>query len=144
MARSINTVHALIATTLLYQATGCSRDAGYIQNLRRFRENTEARISADALQSWATNLLATYGTDRTDWIPTAKATPLIMAISTQSPAIQVGRDPSGHGTVVLMYGGGFGHWGLLVGEPNLPMPMRSHDLHYEAWRPGVYFWAESK
>jgi len=45
-------------------------------------------------------------------------------------------------SVVLMWGGGFGHWGIEVGSPSFDQP--DDDNFYIKWAPGVYFWEETK
>ena len=42
--------------------------------------------------------------------------------------------------VQILYGGGFGNWGLAVGSPTLVLT--NHDnVHNDLWKPGIYFWS---
>ncbi len=42
--------------------------------------------------------------------------------------------------VIAQWGGGFGHWGLVIGAPTLRYPNPSY--HHIEWAPGVYVWHE--
>lgn len=39
----------------------------------------------------------------------------------------------------LTYGGGMYHWGLTIGETNLPASA-ARGQHVEQWWPGIYYW----
>lgn len=44
--------------------------------------------------------------------------------------------------VEVVYGGGLYHWGLTIGDPNLP-PGGAGEVHrIETWAPGIYYWNE--
>ena len=43
--------------------------------------------------------------------------------------------------VHVIYGGGMYHWGLTIGDTNLP-PNRARTHQVETWAPGIYYWNE--
>lgn len=42
--------------------------------------------------------------------------------------------------LIAQWGSGFGHWGLLVGDPSLNYPI--DDYYHIEWAPGVFVWHE--
>jgi len=43
-------------------------------------------------------------------------------------------------SVRVIYGGGLYHWGLTIGDTNLPPPASYQRV--ETWAPGIYYWNE--
>ncbi len=60
--------------------------------------------------------------------------------------IQYARCYAGHAqdpSVWLVWGGGFGHWGMRVGSPAFKIVPEPDDNYYIEWQPGIYFWHET-
>ena len=46
-------------------------------------------------------------------------------------------------TIWLVWGGGFGHWGIRVGAPSFKVSP-DDDNYYIEWKPGIYFWHQTR
>ena len=51
--------------------------------------------------------------------------------------------PTESRSVWIVWGGGFGHWGIRVGSLAFKATDRYDDNYYVEWQPGIYFWAET-
>ena len=104
-------------------------------------DGIKARVDPEELRSWATKI-----------IEEREANPKFQDVIHQHAILPSLRDPrvrvvfhkaneqqSSH--VILQWGGGFGHWGILVGEPEF-RPFRLERIHYVEWKPGIYFWTQ--
>jgi hypothetical protein len=46
-------------------------------------------------------------------------------------------------SVWIVWGSGFGHWGIRVGSPTFKIAQAPNDNYYIEWKPGIYFWCET-
>ncbi|HEY1788201.1 MAG TPA: hypothetical protein VGJ73_08610 [Verrucomicrobiae bacterium] len=46
-------------------------------------------------------------------------------------------------TVWIVWGSGFGHWGIRVCSPSFSITNSYDDKYYVEWKPGVYFWGQT-
>jgi hypothetical protein len=46
-------------------------------------------------------------------------------------------------SVWIVWGGGFGHWGIRVGSPDFKVNNSYDDNYYVEWKPGIYFWCQT-
>jgi len=105
----------------------------------RFAKHVKKTISAATLQTWATNYLSTASDGPTTNLNLPDT--VLRISSEQQPRTWAGCSDSGVKYLELMYGGGFGHWGLVVGPTNFIFNPTS-DLYVLGWVPGIYFWRE--
>ena len=119
------------------------REPTCIRELRQFAERVEVSVDPIALQMWATNTLAQHA--RGD-IPVSEIPDYVRRITRQSPAVSVSSagDDGARSCVWIVYGGGFGHWGLKVGGPDFRVPADTDWSYYIEWKPGIYFWTQTK
>ena len=119
------------------------REPGCIRDLREFAEGVEASVEPVALQAWATNILAQHTSGS---ISAAEIPDYVRHISTQEPEVMVSTTTSDEvrPCVSIVYGGGFGHWGLKVGGPDFKVPTDIDWSYYIQWKPGIYFWTQTK
>ena len=95
-------------------------------------------IDPNALQTWATNLLAAYTPGATNWgIPPY---PGLAHIWKDPPSVYISvavdREES---FVCVRWGGGtVGHWGIAIGRASFVPEIPEHGS--QLWIPGVYFW----
>lgn len=112
----------------------------------KFETKIKATVNPDELQAWATNLIAEVSTRKGESfvvkqpdIP--KWAGKIYEGQGEGVEGDVSVERSDEGTYVRMiYGGGFGHWGLAVGDPKLVLTDTS-SWHGRLWKPGIYFWS---
>jgi len=101
----------------------------------------KASVDPEELRSWATKL-----------IEQREANPKFQDVIPQNEILPSLRDPRVHvvfhkaneqekSYVTLQWGGGFGHWGILVGDPEF-RPFRLERIRYVEWEPGIYFWTQ--
>jgi hypothetical protein len=114
-----------------------------------FAEDVKRVISADALQQWAVDTMAdlrrktnaVVQLDR-DLVPKA-----IECLNSQGSPFQwadyyEGNPDAHESRIMLVWGDGFGHWGIIVGGAAFRLTKES-DLFFIEWKPGVYFWHET-
>jgi hypothetical protein len=125
----------VIAAFVAACGSGCTKET------EKFQTKIKVTVNPDELQAWATNLIAkTSGGDsivvKQADIP--KWVGLIYKDEGDPGEVTVERSSQGV-YVEILYGGGFGHWGLAVGYPTLVLT--NHDsCYHDLWKPGIYFW----
>ena len=87
------------------------------------------------LQSWATDLLATYETNHPAWGLLTNKPPLGIPVTQYGPRIMIQTGTSNEPAHIhLIWGGGHLHgWGLGVGNTNFVA------AGGQIWKPGIYF-----
>ena len=116
---------------------------GCTKEVEKFETKIKATVNPDELQTWATNVIATASFHGSDSFVVKQAdipkwVGLVYKDEGDLGQVTVERSSEGE-FVQILYGGGFGHWGLAIGSPTLVLT--NHDSCYnEIWKPGIYFW----
>ena len=117
----------------------------YETRLPQFATAVKQVIDSDELQKWALIRLKDSTSDSSE-LPLNEVPKPLRNLRSNGGQIEyafynIGTSPK-DSCVVLMWGGGFGHWGIDVGAPSFDQP--DDDSFYIKWAPGVYFWEETK
>ena len=128
---------AVIAAVVVF-GFGCTKET------ERFETEIRATVNPDELQAWATNLIATASFHAGDSVVVKQSDIpkwVGLVYKDQGDPGEVTVERSSEGLYVqILYGGGFGHWGLDIGYPTLVLT--NHDSCYShPWKPGIYFWS---
>jgi hypothetical protein len=131
----------IFLVAVLVLVVGCGQ--GYVKQTENFAAQVKSRVNPDELQSWATNLIAKTPAPSLNQFRGVKETDVpnyVRAIYKDDPPEEVVIYHGDGGSYVqIIYGSGFGHWGLYVGLTGLEM--KSDERFYVVqWKPGVYFW----
>jgi len=105
---------------------------------RGFLAAVESRVNPDQLQQWASAELAHYeGTNATVDIPPKEQPELVRGMwGRYPPDVCVSPDKE-HRCVTLVWGSGFGHWGMYVGMPDFVLAEDKGSPLLQ-WKPGIY------
>jgi hypothetical protein len=116
--------------------------------MRGFARYAKYRADVEAIRSWLGSLnrkdyiLGEYGTNEKRFVESEQP-PCIATLHPKWATVRP--DDSQHLTVRLLWGGGFiGHWGIVVGPKDMPMPPSdargSGEQHFPL-TPGSYIWS---
>lgn len=112
----------------------------------RFAEDVKKVVDPSALQQWAVAILQeTAHTNSSSEISRNRVPAGIRDLASQGSPFQDAWCDAGsdqNRTVWLVWGGGFGHWGIRVGIPSFRVSP-DDDNYYIEWKPGIYFWHET-
>jgi len=110
---------------------------GYKWKARSFFKQVQRTTTPSQIQKWALAEIERAGDQRTE----LDSTPSFLDMPDDGPPNYVWVEPNdGQPYLVAQWGGGFGHWGLLVGDDSLEYPIDDY-FHIE-WTPSVYVWHE--
>jgi hypothetical protein len=124
----------------------------YKTRIPRLAEDVKKAANPSELQHWAMSIMQ-EGT-QSNWFEISKIR-IPVGIGTLasdgSPLQQAFCEgvSNEHRTVLLVWGGGFGHWGILIGSPSFRIGSPSYrvdhgdDNYYVEWKPGLYFWHQT-
>jgi hypothetical protein len=128
-------------------------EGGIKQNANDLAEDAEKSVDPVELQRWAITILAELQQTNSDFeieIPGDKVPasiqnlessdmlfPDVTCDSAESVAIK-------DRTVWVTWGGPMGHWGIRVGSPTFKVTPTNDYNYYIEWKPGVYFWCETR
>ena len=113
----------------------------YETRLPKFAEDVKKSVDPSALQKWATTVLAEQKSDAAV-LPSESVPASIRELASQGSPFQWASPE--RDCVRLVWGGGFGHWGILVGPVTFRAPKDDAYSYYIAWKPGIYFWHETE
>jgi hypothetical protein len=121
------------------------------QNANDLAEDAKKVVNPGELQQWAMTIL--QETETTNYpdgeFPRDKVLPGIRNLQSGGSSFEmvladsVGSVPPGNRSVWIVWGGGFGHWGIRVGPPTFKVAKKYDDNYYVLWKPGIYFWCET-
>ena len=111
----------------------------------RFAEEVKKVADPSELQRWAVaTLQETSQAGSSHEIPRDKVPVGIRNLTSDGSPFQDAFCDAGSAqdrTVWLVWGGGFGHWGIRVGTSSFRVS--PDDNYYIEWKPGIYFWHQT-
>jgi hypothetical protein len=112
----------------------------YVSKTKEFRNELQQSVSPSKLRKWAMTEIARADGQRVDL---EAAPPFLRGIRDGPPRYLVVEPGQGSGEpyVHVVWGGGFGHWGLKAGSTSLRIVDDARNYHLE-WKPGLYAWHE--
>jgi hypothetical protein len=116
---------------------GCSLDAE--KDFREFQKQAKKSLNPNELQNWAVPIIAQH--DKGYRIPNEELPSSVRKIGQAGNVVGLVSEWAGTKPKVLIiyWGGGFGTWGLIVGERNYAGPREDSNSRVVPWSPGVYF-----
>ena len=136
------------SAVILGLVAGCGK--AYVKETEQFAAKVKSLVKPDELQAWATNLIAnarsrdgesSVGVKAAD-IP--KWVGMIYKDDGDPGRVSIEGLSNGVGTtnscVEILFGGGFGHWGIDVGYPSLAATTTG-SCYVLPWKPGIFFWS---
>jgi hypothetical protein len=129
LGRKFLNVALVVAAPMLSLKT-C--EPGAVTYLRGFEHWARANVELAAIRNWQATLRPPFGE-----IAESQWPPCIVRLH----PVYVYVDPAEKSTT-LTWGGGFGHWGIVVGRPTLPMPPPPQPGYNRLLEPGAYVWHE--
>jgi hypothetical protein len=124
---------------------GCGQ--GYVKTTEEFAEKVKRVANPDELQAWATNLIATTrsadgGTEA--GVIRSNVPAWVGTVEEDDPGdVRIVGLTNGGGNpdacVEIIYGGGFGHYGIDIGYPTL-IASSNENYYVLPWKPGIHFW----
>ncbi len=142
MARYLIAVTSIIlGVCLLAYWFNSTNNPRYIA--RKCERRVRASVDPMVLQSWATNLLASYPIGRTNYTGPFQAPAYLRGVwAKKVPGVYIQGgyfDEQAHHRV-FWGAGGMGQWGLLVGAADFVPTSQEHGER--EWRPGIYFFQD--
>jgi hypothetical protein len=132
----------LCVILLVFILAGC--EPIYKTRLPKFAEDVKKTVNPTDLQNWALKTLHAHSTDSNAWEMAKEEIPAsIRNLNSQGSPFQWANLDSPANNIWLVWGGGFGHWGIRVGSQTFK-PDFSDGNYYIEWQPGIYFWHEAK
>jgi hypothetical protein len=137
-------VIVLIGFLLIITAMVVSWKPIYKTRLPQFADEVKAIIDPQELQKWAVINLGKINSGSQEISLKDVPESIRNLKSNGSPleyaTAEIGTSPKDR-YIALMWGGGFGHWGIDVGAATFEQP--ADDNFYIKWAPGIYFWYET-
>jgi len=122
-------------------------EAGNQQRANDLAEDAKKVVNPSELQQWAVSILnETQKTNTEIQIPEDKVPAYIRNLT--SDEVEFGdawyeEDLGPEPCILLYWGGPMGHWGLCVGSQTFKIKSMLN-ADYVEWKPGVYFWCETR
>lgn len=124
-------------------------EGGIRQDMNDLAVDAKKVVNPSELQQWAVIMLhETQQTNTEFQIPADKVPANIRSLT--SDEVSFGdAEYEGEGIlapdpcILLYWGGPMGHWGLCVGSQTFKI-QSMRDADYIEWKPGVYFWCETR
>jgi hypothetical protein len=111
--------------------------------LPRFAKEIKAQIDPYELQKWAVSTLDTSKGGYHE-LPAEKLPKAIQTLRSEGYPLEIAYyTPTlsdGESYISIVWGGGFGHWGIDIGKPSFQEPRGSDAVLSSMWIPGIYFW----
>jgi hypothetical protein len=128
---------------------GCyNRQGDFIE----FQNEIKRNIDSIQLQEWAISIIKSH--DRSYQLSIEDIPVYLKTSSKYQPGFAIfsfGGDNQGdnlslkENSILIMWGSGFGHWGLMIGDQSFRISERDFPhLQIHMWIPGVYFVLEIK
>ena len=124
-------------------------EGGIRQDMNDLAEDAKKVVNPSELQTWAVNILRETPQTNTEFEIPAEKVPAYIRNLTSDEVLFSDAEYEGEGIVapdpciLLYWGGPMGHWGLCVGSQKFKIQSLPN-ADYVEWRPGVYFWCETR
>ena len=126
-------------------------ESGLKQNANDLAEDAKKAVNPSELQQWAVTILQQPRQTNSDFeFPRDKVLPGIQNLKSSGLSFEMVNCDSAESVPVqdrsvwIVWGGGFGHWGIRVGSPAFKADKAFDDNYYVEWKPGIYFWCETR
>jgi hypothetical protein len=119
---------------------------GSHQRMNDLAEDAKKTVASAELQRWAMTVMQeTQPTNTPPEIMADKVPAGIQSLVSGGVRQSYAHcDPSSD-SVWIEWGGPMGHWGIRVGSPAFTVNSKSGDFcDYIKWKPGIYFWCETR
>jgi hypothetical protein len=108
----------------------------YIPFAEGFHDRMKVEANIGKLRAWMGDL---GGLDQSE-VPRSEWPAAVVQISPRH--VLMTSQEQGTPSLRLVWGGGFGHWGVVVGPEDMPNPQPSEHLFVLPLEPGSYVWHE--
>lgn len=138
---------------LLFTLTIVTACSTWEHNFQVFQQQVKQGINPQELQDWATPIIqghnAKYPLHHGAEFTFIKLEDLPSSLKTIGPTgpemaflSESESGISGQFNITVMWGGGFGHWGLIIGEKHLVLSNNTESVVH--WVDGIYFFKQTK
>ena len=134
MRRSVSILVIVIVAAVVILTL---RPLSFRWKISSFQRQLQQVTNANELQEWAVAELNSANGRR---VELTNVPDMLVAPTDGPPNFLVVNGDAEHPHVIARWGGGFGHWGLVLGDAELPAP--NDGDYYVQWKPGIYFWHE--
>jgi hypothetical protein len=119
---------------------------GIHQDMHDLAEDSKKTVDSAELQQWAMAIMqATQQTNDPPKIMPDKVPHSIRNLVSGGLHLNYAQCDSSSDSVWIEWGGPFGHWGIRVGSPAFTVSSKAGDFYdYIEWKPGIYFWCETR
>ena len=122
-------------------ASGCT--PVYVSKTKEFSAQIKAKLDPAKLQAWALKVLPQHINDNE--VPLSEVPEEVKTCFDPPPAVLLaGWEGIPEQALMISWGSGFGHWGIVVGSKSFPMPRDTDRNYYVPWVPGVFFYHQKK
>jgi len=102
----------------------------------------QKNIDPEELRQWAVDLARRFHNG--EHVPKSELPKTLLNLGRSPPKIGIPRRTAdatddSRCYVILIWGGGFFHWGMLIGSPQFQHGDENHQHHIIQWVPGIYF-----
>ncbi len=138
--RPVEFLFLLVTVTIVLAALACT--PAYVTEERELEKLARRSMNPTNLQAWAQDYLSTYQDD--DAIPVELMPSQIREMFEQEPTAYVMEEKPGERSVMIVWGGGFGHRGFWIGQPQFKAKVEERPLFLVQWIPGLYFCTQNR
>jgi hypothetical protein len=130
---------------------------GIHQDVNDLAEDVKSSVNPSELQNWAVAILeeaqktnsfpkiSVAADVSTTQIPMEKVPASIRNLESNGSHFDDSTIEDDNRSVFLWCGGPMGHWGMRVGSPTFKVvPEPGEHFYYIEWKPGIYFWCETR
>ena len=110
------------------------------KSFQDFQSTIKQSVDPQKLQEWAKPIIAAH--DVGFELP-IKDFPTILKMTNGPSSAFISYCDKGGKALFISWGGGFGHWGIIVGESNCIVQDKYPDRPIRDWVPGVYFFTQN-
>jgi len=128
----------------------CRGEYGLQQRANDLAVDAKKTVNPDEFQKWAQSILQEASlTNSSGDIPRNQVPVYIQNLYTNGGPFESAEFttdksvPPEQRSVWIVWGGGFGHWGIRIGPPSFRIDLNNDENYYTEWKPGIYFWCET-
>lgn len=134
----MRTLHFFLLVLVVLVMPSCNSRT---KEIEAFQSNFKKVVDPRTLQVWAVEVTKTN--EIGNQLPISEL-PSFLQLTNSPSSVDISAFAGVRGKVLFLnWGSGFGHWGLIVGDTDFVVKDIS-TLKLSLWRPGIYFYVDTK